>query len=144
MESKLVIKSIWEDEDLFEVQIAASNGLFSGIANCYTLRSEMSKLGELVHGFPKNSDDQVSFTTYGNNNFSYFSIFFKCKDLSGHVVARIKVAHIVNYSDGTREDYLSEFDMEAEPAAIDIFSSSIAQLAGAKIGEISAVLQGKT
>jgi len=143
MESKVEIVSIWEDDDLFEVKVFASNGLFAGTADCYTHRSEMERLGNIFQGFPKSVDQVVDFTTYYSDALSYFSINLKCMDRAGHVNARIKVAHIVTYSDRSQQKYISEFDLGIEPAAIDQFADEIRMLSRSGIGKVKAVLKGK-
>jgi len=142
MRSKLEIKSIWEDDDLFEVEVFASNGRFSGTANCYTLRSEIKLFGEMVDGFPKSLKDKVAFSSSDSNTLSYFSVQLRCIDRSGHVNARIKIAHIIHYSNGKQENDVAEFDMSIEPASVDRFSRSLKKLSECEIGAMSATLIG--
>lgn len=144
MENKIEITSIWEDESLFEVKVFATNGFFSGTAYCYTTREEMEKLGKLLTGYPKTLTDEISFSTGPHDNFSFFSLALKCIDKSGHIKARVTVAHIVTYGNAPQEKYLSEFDLEIEPAGIDAFSTSLQELAKADLGEIKAILKGRT
>lgn len=144
MASKIEFKSIWEDSDLFEVRISASNDCFSGIADCYTIRSEIKKLGELLKGFPKSIDAKCSFSTFGSEDYSYFNLDFKCTDGSGHVKVRVKVVHSILYSNAKTEYYSSEFDIDVEPSKIDIFVPQLIKLAETGIGEVTAILEGKT
>ena len=144
MKANLSIESIWEDEDLFEVRVKASNGLFSGSADCYTNRDEIAKLAESIQGFPKRIGQEVLFSTGGRDDISFFSLSFKCIDGSGHVIARIKVAHIDSYINAPQENYIAEFDIKVEASAIDVFVNSLKSLSKENIGQISATLQGKT
>ncbi|HEY6093449.1 MAG TPA: hypothetical protein VIU93_00715 [Gallionellaceae bacterium] len=143
MKSVLEIKSIWEDADLFEVRVFASNGRFSGTADCYTQRDEMANLAKLIEGFPRTLDQKVNFTTGESDTFSYFSINLSCVDGSGHVRARIKVANNVTYSNAPAECDLAEFDMNLEPVAIDNFSATLKILAAAELKQARAILEGK-
>lgn len=144
MDSKLEIISIWEDEDLFEVKVIASNGSFSGISDCYTNREEIAKLSEDIDGFPKSIDQEVCFTTGEREDLSYFSLFFKCRDGAGHVVLRVKVAHIVSYTNTAQVKDISEFDIQLEASAIDAFARSLNALSKSKLGSVNAILLGKT
>jgi len=138
------ITSIWEDEHLFEVQFFASNGKFSGVVDCYTLRSEIEEFAKLITGFPKSLNDEVEFTTGPNDTMSYFSVVFRCIDNKGHVNVRVKVNHIVTYSNLPKENYFSEFDISVDPASIDRFTASLHELSKCELGTVKAVLLGTT
>ena len=145
MDSKLEIMSIWEDHDgLFEVRVKASNGLFSGTADCYTNRETIGELSEAIEGFPKSIDQEVRFTTGERDDLSFFSLFFKCKDGSGHVILRVKVAHIESYTNALDQKYISEFDILLEASAIDAFARSLNALSKSNLGAVKAILRGKT
>ncbi|MDD5332293.1 MAG: hypothetical protein PHS32_00990, partial [Rhodoferax sp.] len=137
-----LISSVWEDDGLFEIAICAANGKFCGEARCYTTRQEMTKLSLAIGGFPKSTADEVHFSTYSSDRLSYFSVHFFCVDGSGHVLVRVKVADIVACHNARSDNNLAEFDLAVEPAAIDTFSSELARLAGANIGDVTAVLKG--
>ncbi len=142
MEPAISIESIWEDESLLEVRIIASNGLFSATSDCYTNRDEIEKLATLIEGFPKKIGQEVQYTTGENDSISYFTLNLKCKDGSGHIIARVKIAHIVSYTNSEQENYVSEFDLRVEASGIDNFVSSLKKLSKAKLGEVEAKLYG--
>ena len=145
MDSQLEITSIWEDDDgLFEVKVKASNGLFCGVADCYTNRGAIAGLSEALSGFPKSIDQEVRFTTGEREDLSFFSLFFKCKDGSGHVILRVKIAHIRVFTNASEEKYISEFDILLEASAIDVFTRSLDALSKSKQGAVTAILLGKT
>lgn len=136
------ICSVWEDESLFEIRITATNGRFAGETCCYTLREEIRKLAQEIKGFPKSVTDQVYFSTYSTDHFSYFAIKFTCVDSSGHTSVRIKIAEIVTYSNASQVNNIAEFDIAVEPAAIDDFSNSLSELSKTPLGKVKAVLTG--
>ncbi|WP_276680823.1 hypothetical protein [Thalassolituus oleivorans] len=144
MDPKISIESIWEDESVFEVKFQASSGGFAGIANCYTNRESIAELASSIEGFPKSIDQEVNFSSGESDNLSYFSLRFRCIDRSGHVSVRVKVAHIVTYTNKQKEFNVSEFDLAVEPAAVDLFSRSLETLSKAKLHEVKAELRGKT
>jgi hypothetical protein len=138
------LSSVWEDEDLFELEIHASNGRFTGKARCYTTREQVAQLARAVDRFPKSTSDTLCFSTRAGGNFSYFSLDFRCVNGRGEVVVRVKVAEIVHISNAPGTDDVVEFDLGVEPASIDNFAAELAALAKATIGEKPAVLHAKT
>jgi len=143
MHPAITVSAVWEDDDLFEISIRASNRKFCGEARCYTTRDEIRKLSEAIDRFPQSTADEVRFSTYSSDNFSYFTFHFLCIDGLGHVVVRVKIADIVMYSNARPDNNIAEFDLAVEPAAIDTFSSELSKLSKANIGDVTAVLNGK-
>ena len=140
MKPKLEIASIWEDDDLFEVRITASNLYFSGTAECYTTREEIQSLATSLKDFPLENSQVVSFSTGENINNSFFNLQFKTTNASGHTAVRVKIMHIYS-SNLPKEISSSEFDLPVEPAAIDRFASSLNLLAIKPVGEIVAFIK---
>ncbi|MDP3794782.1 MAG: hypothetical protein Q8R13_02525 [bacterium] len=140
----IYLTPVWEDEDLFEVEVCATDGRFAGIARCYTTREQIAELARTVDRFPKSTSDLLRFSTDTGGKFSSFDLHFRCIDGRGGVVVRVKVAERVHYSNAPGIDNVVEFDLGVEPASIDNFSSQLAAMAQAKIGEKRAVLHGKT
>jgi len=136
--------SVWEDDDLFQVEICAGNGRFAGTARCYTTREQFTELARGVDGFPKSTSDAFHFYTHSGDNFSYFGFNFRCVDGRGGVVVRVKVADIVRFSNCLGTDDIVEFDLGVEPASIDNFANELFALAKAAIGENPAILHAKT
>lgn len=135
---------VWEDDDLFQLEVLASNGRFAGRARCYTTREEIAKLAYGIDRFPKSTSDAFAFSTHSGDNYSYFGLNFRCVDGRGGVVVRVKVADIVHFSNAPKIDDVVEFDLSVEPASIDNFASELVALAKAKIGEKTAILNAKT
>lgn len=138
------IASVAEDEDLFQLEIHASNGRFTGRARCYTTREQVAELARSVDRFPKSTSDAFCFSTHSGDNFSYFGLDFRCVNGRGGIIVRVKVADIVRFSNALGTDDVVEFDLGVEPASIDNFATELAALARAKIGEKPAVLHAKT
>lgn len=144
MDSKIIIESIWEDEDLFEVRVSGGSKGFSGIADCYTNRTTIKNLAVSLEGYPKKIGDEISFTSGENQSQSYFALHFKCKGGSGHVSVRVNISYIDNFMNGPEETYKAEFELEVERAAIDRFSKSLAALSESKLKDVRSELNGKT
>ena len=133
-----------EDDDLFEIRANATNELFSGTADIYLTREDIIELAKSLKGFPENINQTVSFTTGENEDISYFTLKFKCVDGSGHIIVRVKIAYIVTDTARPKKHYISEFDINIEAASVDQFVISLHKLATSELGEISAILNGKT
>ena len=126
------------------MEIYASSGRFAGISRCYTTREQIAELARTVDRFPKSTSDVSRFSTEAGDKFSYFALHFQCINGRGGVIVRVKVAERVHFSNAPGIDNVVEFDLDVEPASIDNFSSQLAVLAQAGIGEGRAVLHGKT
>lgn len=137
------LSSVWEDDDLFEVEICASNGRFAGKARCYTTREQITEMARGVDGFPKSISDTFHFSPHSGDNFSYFDFSFRCVDGLGGVVVRVKVAHIFHSSNSPGTVDIVEFDLSVEPASIDRFANDLIALAKAPIGKNAACLYAK-
>ena len=144
MESKLVVSSIWEDEDLFEIRISGSNGTFAGKADCYTNRNEIEKLGMVMERFPSSVSDTFEFTTSPRPDISYFSVSGFCVDSAGHTLLSITIAHIEMFTNTRNEDYRVNFDLKVEPHAINMFGKQLQRIATEPLAKSEAILRNAT
>lgn len=143
MKRKIEITSIWEDPDLFEIQIIGSNGKFSGETNCYTQREEFAKLGKLLDEFELKVGNEVKYSTFHSSEFSYFTIIVRCIDITGLINVRTIIAHNLSISNAPNENYKVEFDFDIDPASLDRFAKEIQNVANSDLGKISAILLAK-
>lgn len=94
---------VWNDEDLQEVVISASSGLFSGQVNLYAGWNELKEIAERLRGFPSNRDDKREFTI-GQDNLSGYgtaSLRLYCVNSRGHVAVEVTLhTNPANSSDG--------------------------------------------
>jgi hypothetical protein len=141
MESKLVISSFWEDEDLFEIRIYGSNGSFAGEAECYTTRKQITELGRILETFPTSVRDTFEFATRSKPDHSYLSILGMCTDNSGHTLFAITIAHIESFSNTRNENYRVNFDLKIEPQAINTFGLQLQRIASEPLSRTEAVLK---
>lgn len=143
MNASVAIRGVWEDDDLFEVEISGGNGAFFGTCRCYTIREEIKRFSEALTGFPSTSQDRRTFTTYGSNDFSYFSFEFFCTDSLGSAVARVLIADISKPSNARKQEQRVEFELPIEAAAVDAFCSELKQVATAGLKQVTATLYGR-
>lgn len=58
MNPGIEIGILWFDNDLIEVRVRASNGVFAGAADCYVARrGGLRELADGLRGFPDSADD---------------------------------------------------------------------------------------
>jgi hypothetical protein len=81
----------WSDEDLQELVVTASSGLFSGQVNLYGGPNELERIAKLLQGFPVSSTDrreinlgQDDLSGYGTVKLSVY-----CTDSTGHLVIEV-------------------------------------------------------
>lgn len=96
MGTGITLKVIWFDEieDLLEVMFSCSNGHFSGQAEIYTSRDDLSQLASTLRGFPSRPDDSRNFElgTFdpahadGGARMNFF-----CEDAAGHAVVEVQL-----------------------------------------------------
>ncbi|MDR3792207.1 MAG: hypothetical protein P4L03_02390 [Terracidiphilus sp.] len=87
------IDYLWHDEDVLQLKVAASNGLFSGSAQPYVSLGAAQEAAELLKGFPANSNDvrEISFGTSGEKFAGgYVHLYFSCWDQAGHAAVEMQ------------------------------------------------------
>ena len=90
----LEIAVIWNDEDLQEVLISASSGIFSGQVNLYAGWNKLEEISERLHGFPSSRDDKREFTL-GQSNLSGYGtarLTLYCTNSTGHVAVEVALS----------------------------------------------------
>jgi hypothetical protein len=94
VENGINLKVIWFDEieDLVEVVFRCSNGYFSGQAEIYVSCDDLSKLADIISGFPSHPGDSRDFEL-GTFNPDHADggarLHFFCKDSAGHAVVEV-------------------------------------------------------
>lgn len=142
MKALIRLVSIWEDDDLFEVCINATNGKFSGESNCYSTREEIQHFAKILTGFPKQVPDTIEFSTGPQENNSYFTIELRTIGGLGQVSARVKINETVIYSNAPAKYSIAEFDISPiEASSIIEFSNQLSRLLDSEIGNCEAVLK---
>jgi len=141
MKGFLKIESIWEDDSLLEIKVVASNGKFSGEAECYTNRTTIAELGNSLIDFPNSLETIVEFTTGERDDLSFFSLKFYCGDGSGHIYMKVKICHNEGYSNKKGEQFSSVFEIPVEPSQIDKFVKSLNRIAIEELGSVSAEIR---
>ena len=138
--SHLTVELVWEDEDLEELSISASNGYFSGTAKAYFAQGDVQLLANSLRGFPKTMSQQEIFTGGNENEYPFAKLVFRCADGAGHPVVDVKLAEALFHNGRPSRNNRVELDLQFEPLALDEFCRELDSVARRKTTR--AVLRG--
>lgn len=141
-ERYLKLKVIWKDDDMFELQVTANNGRYSGMTEVYeTSESLMSFANELIE-YPKNKGI-ITHNCGGKDSYAFFEMKFYPIGFTGKVGVQISLEE--NVENEYREEEKDKLTMEliVEPNSIDNFQRELVLLAKNEEGEAILVGIGK-
>lgn len=118
---------MYEDPDLFEVLIRASNGVFGGEISAYTERDALARFAETISGFPRTPADRRSFS-FGSFGPTYAggaaALELLCTDSAGHAVVAVRLES--DHEPGPAER--AELRIPVEAAAVERFALELRSL----------------
>ena len=138
----LTIELVWEDSDLEELSISASNGQFSGTAKVYFALGDVQLLADSIRGFPKTTSQQETFVGGNESKYPFAKLVFRCRDGTGHPVVDVKLAESLFHHGRPSRKNSVELDLPFEPLALDKFCRELDLVAQRKANR--AVLRGLT
>jgi hypothetical protein len=139
LKSFLELKSIWKDEDMFELKVKVSNNIFSGETEVYDQFESISDFAKELMVYPQN--DKILFYEAGKkNSYSYFSMKYYPIDKNGHIGVEINIESNVSTFYRPEEKNKLKVEIIVEPSAIDYFKNELLHLA--KNEEGTAILFG--
>lgn len=138
---KLSIELIWEDVDLEELYITASNGEYCGSARVYFAQGDIAALAKTIQGFPK-AVSQVEVFEGGYDDGPRAKLVFRCIDQLGHAVVRVSLAEFAY--DNTQLLIMNDVNLELrfEASALDQFCKEL-EAVGKRARKL-AILRGFT
>ena len=137
--SFLELKSIWKDQDMFELKVTATNTQFSGVTEVYDQYECISEFAIELIGYPK--DNKMLFYEAGEkDSSSYFSMRYYPIDKIGHIGVEITIESKVNNTYRPEEKNKVKLEIIVEPSAIDNFQKELFYLAKNENG--TAILYG--
>ena len=105
---KLSIELIWEDVDLEELCITASNGQYCGTARVYFSQGDIAALAKTLQGFPKAVSQVEVFE--GGQAGARAKLVFRCIDQSGHAAVRVSLAEFAY--DNAQPSIMNDVNLE--------------------------------
>lgn len=87
----LSIERIWEDVDLFEIEVIAQSEIISASVRSYTTVASINELASRLVTFPQKIDDRYIWENgdKGDDSTPYVSLEFWCEDKLGHIVIEV-------------------------------------------------------
>lgn len=121
---KLSIELIWEDVELEELCITASNGEYCGTARVYFARGDVAALAQTIEGFPK-ALSQVEVFEGGFDDGPRAKLVFRCIDQKGHAVVRVSLSE--SAYDNVQPPNMNDvtLEMRFDAAALDQFCKEL-------------------
>ena len=138
-ERYLKLKVIWKDDDMFELQVTATNGRYSGMAEVYDTKESLLPFADELIGYPKGKGI-ISHSCGEKNNYAFFEMKFYPIGYTGKVGVQISLEE--NVATDYRKEEKDKLTMEliVEPNSIDKFQNELLHLARHEEGE--AILLG--
>lgn len=130
----LELKIIRKDDDIFELQVTASNGRFRGMTEIYETSESLEKFANSLLGFPK--QNLTLFHEIGiKDGYSYFSMKYYCIENSEYLGIEIALEENVVTSHRNEEKDKLKLEIFIERAAIDNFQKELIELAKKQEGK---------
>lgn len=137
--SYLDLKIIWKDDDMFELDINASNGRYSGTTSVYDTSNSLAEFANSLKGYPKDNNE-LYYQAGQEDSYSFFSMKFYPLDGGGHVGVQISLEENVATEYRPEEKDKITLEIKVEPASIDRFQKELLDLAKNESGQ--AILLG--
>ena len=120
----LSIELIWEDVDLEELCITASNGEYCGSARVYFAQGDIAVLAQTIQGFPR-AVSQVEVFEGGSDDGPRAKLVFRCIDQLGHAVVRVSLSEFAY--DNVQLPIMNDvtLEMRFEASALDQFCKEL-------------------
>ncbi len=92
---QLQLSLAWSDPDIQEIAVYVASEHFSGATSLYVAPGELTRLADLLSGFPSTRDDQRTFELGQAELSGYGTVHgaLYCLDGTGHLGLHIEVFH---------------------------------------------------
>jgi hypothetical protein len=128
----LQVNFLWNDYDVIEISINASNGEFAGKTKAYASRGGLAEAASILEGFPRQISDtrEVELGSFEPNSAGGgISMKLSCRDGAGHAALDLRIA-----SEGPSASWWNcpvqsvHLFAKVEAAAIDDFMTELRRL----------------
>jgi hypothetical protein len=127
MKKGVELRVIWNDNDMIELEVSGSNGLFSGKTLTYDDPDAPGSAAKLLEGFPANREDvreiQFGFTLPPAQQGAC-CLGFRCRDAACHLLVEVEIKSDI----GDIAGQSVTFFLPVEAAAIDNFVEQLRTL----------------
>src|SRR6187431_399338 len=129
LKSFLKLKIIWKDDDMFELEVTASNGRFLGTTEVNDQSKPLYDFANSLLGFPRTSDSVLLHETGEKDSYAYFAMRFYTIDNVGHLGVQVTLESNVPTKYRTEEKDKMTLEIQTEPSLLDNFIKSLLTLA---------------
>lgn len=135
MDSLISFEIVWQDDDLIQIGIVASNTRFSGFTKVYSSYDVLEEFANSIQGFPKKAEDRISFDFCKQDSFSSASFNFYCISGVGNSAAWIRME--ANETDSYRKGEQQNVQLEVrfEALEVDLFVRGLKSIIENKSGK---------
>lgn len=119
---------VWNDEDLQEVVVSASSGLFTGQVNLYAGWNELESIAESLRDFPLSRTDRREIQL-GQDNLSGYgtaTLTVYCTDSLGHL--GIEIAMRTNPADSAKGKESAVVVVQVVVGDLDRFAADLRRI----------------
>ncbi len=123
MAQGLQLTIVYDDPDMLQILVSASNGQFCGETRIYVGIGELEDAAEVMRGFPSNASDvrEIAFGEFGSA-WGAVGLRFYCTDRSGHANVDVRIESGPYYTALTQS---TAFTIPVEGWALDSFAPEL-------------------
>jgi hypothetical protein len=140
VKSYLELEVVSKDDDMFELQVTATNGRFYGTTKVYQTSDVLLSFANSLLGYPKENKTLIH-EAGKKNSLSYFSMKFYSINFAGNVGIEINLEKSLFPPYREEEKDKLKLEIIVEPNAIDRFQKQLVTLATNEDG--TAIIFGK-
>ena len=125
MDTGFQFEFLWNDNDVFEIRVAAWNGQFGGSADVYVPIGGLAEAAAKLEGFPHQPSDtrEIQFGAFGREwAGGGVSMRFYCKDGAGHGLVEARIESDYRAAHTAQSALLFAY---IEAAAVDTFVTEL-------------------
>ena len=129
----VIIKKIYEDNDLIEIELVANNDFAMARQSCYVNKEILDDISKKIFEYSKAYDNNCYIET-GNKNGKYtpsFSMEFMKPDVHGHILIEMDV----EISDNDERKHRSKFYVKTELGLVEKFATNLINIVKCNIGD---------
>ncbi len=139
--SFLELKSVWQDDHMFELQVKVSNGRYAGRTEVYETKESLFSFAQKLIGYPENKLDDLFYELGEKDSYAYCSINFYIINTVKQVGLEIHLEENVATEYRKQEKDKLKLEIIVEAESISKFQKELSLLATNQNG--TAILYGK-
>ena len=132
MMSNLIIKKIWEEGNLLELEVRGESEYVSAMQSCYVQDSLLVESGEKMIEWIKQTNEKC-YLEFGSKEGNYTPAFSLCI-LQPDVTGKLKIEVDIEIADNDSRCHRCVFFVDSELGAVERFGKALIELAKECVG----------